>query len=285
MKLNRSEITRLLTVASALVPCVGIFTFYYLLYSMFYRTLWRERGLIESIKHKIEELREAGYTLDIHYKIRKYKEINPHPGKFVLPYAILVFVLDLGVLFALKSIAEDYNKEVKNDKIDVRKALSLLMALGLIDGLILGMAGGLGYSFLLTPSMSLINVLWISGSISYLIVVRSTLSTVLHPLFKYIIIAWCILKSGIIFTFYLNLTKRIEEAVTERSKYIGELEEDLYALERLSEIERQLLAEPPLIENAVCPNCGAEIPMIARYCPFCGIQLDKTKIGVRRFIK
>ena len=283
--MNRSEIANLLTVASALVPCVGIFTFYYLLYRMFYRTLWREKGLIESIKHKIEELREAGYALDAHYKIRKYKEINPHPGKFILPYAILVFVLDLGVLFALKSISEDYNKEVKYDKINIRKALSLLIVLGLMDGLLLGMAGGLGYSFLLTPSMSLINALWISGSISYIIVTRSTLSTMLHPLFKYIIITWCILKSGILFTFYLKLTRKIREAVTEKSKYIRELEEDLYALEQLSEIERQLLAEPPLIENAVCPNCGAEIPIIARYCPFCGIQLNKTKIGVKEFIK
>ena len=271
MPLNRENISSILISISALVPCMGVFTYCYTTCRLLYETLWKERGLIKTLKAKIEELKKENYPIERHPKIRRYMNVNPPSARFVLPYALLALFLDIGTLYVLRSLLNDCKKEAEIT-VSREKLTILFVMLWLIDGIVLGFANLAGLAFLILPSMSLMNVLWISGSVPQLLSMRLKLGLDLRYM-PYIVTIWCIVKASALFLIYLRIFNNVMNIVRRKERLLSDLTKDLSLLEEAMTIKDSLLAVPPLTEISICPLCGSSIPKIARYCPYCGSNL------------
>lgn len=254
----------------SMLPLIGPFLLVYVLMKSIQKIILYKLKLLGNYLRILDELENYGIPLPEEYFHKEeveseFNRMTRAPLRISIIYGLLATISDITRIYAYITLLDDYSYLFKR-KVKVKGIIVPLILAFLTQGLFVGILFKLNLKplVLLTPSSSLINISWITSSLTIL------LST---PLAKPISIMGLSTSIPLIIVAHAKiLSYKIHFEVGEAEEKAIKLTPKLRkAIMRVRELE----ALPPYSEHIVCGNCHKVVPSIAFYCPYCGSKLKR----------
>ena len=257
----------------SLAPIGGPFAAYYVMLSEFYGLLREEMACLIEHLSLIKSLREElDVSLSFPYEdkiLKRLEELRALKPKTALTQALIMALLDVTRILALRGLRRDLKAYLKKE---MRLPTSImLLIIFMIGGAARGILSFAGYWPYIMPSMSLIQLTWLTAIPFEMQYIKLQVET---PL-AFILLVFS--ESLIISLIHFDLLRRVNEAIKADHEFIKEIEDyDNELREAMRSLEDYRKVPPPPAESRLCANCKGEVPLIARYCPHCGAKLTET---------
>ncbi len=263
------QMSRTLLILSML-PLIGPFLLVYVLMKSIQKIILYKLKLLGNYLRILDELENYGIPLPEEYFHRKeveseFNRMTRAPLRISIIYGLLATLSDITRIYAYTTLLDDYSYLFKR-KIKVKSIIAPLTLALLTQGLFVGMLFKLNMKplVLLTPSSSLINISWVTSSITILLN---------NPLAKTISILGLLISTPLIAITHAKILSykihfKIGKAEEKAIKLTPKLRKTIMRI-------RELEAPPPYSEHIICENCKKAVPSIAFYCPYCGSRLKR----------